>query len=332
MAKILKPVGIAGIGSYVPEKVLTNSSLEEMVDTSDEWIRTRTGIIERRIVSEDENTSDLAVEAAKKAIKDAGISEDEIDLVVVATASPDLIWPSTACIVQNKLKIKNCGAFDISAVCTGFVYGLAVASQFVATGMYKNVLLIGAESISRFIDWKDRNTCVLFGDGAGAVVLQEATEGFGVLKNYLGADGKRIDILKIPAGGSAIPSSYESVEKKLHYIHMNGNEVYKFAITALVKSVKKVLSSSGFSLDEVNYIIPHQANQRITEAASARLKIDRNKIISNIDKYGNTSSASIPIALDEIYQSGKIKYGDLVITVGFGAGLTWGANLIRWNK
>lgn len=303
-----------------------------MVETSDEWIRTRTGIIERRVVSEDENTSDLAVKAAKIAIKDAKISEDDIDLIVVATASPDLIWPSTACIVQGKLGIKNCGAFDISAVCTGFVYGLSVASQFVATGMYKNVLLIGAESISRFVNWEDRNTCILFGDGAGAVVLQETDEEFGILANYLGADGEKTDILKIPAGGSSIPSSHDSVEKKLHYIQMNGNEVYKFAITAFVKSIKKVLSLSKFNLDEVDYIIPHQANQRITEAVSVKLKMDKDKIISNISKYGNTSTASIPLALDETYREGKIKHGDIIITVGFGAGLTWGANLLRWNK
>jgi len=324
-------VGIVGIGSYVPEKVVTNTDLEKMVETSDEWIRTRTGIIERRIIAADENVSDLALRAAEKALTDAQLEPQEIDLIVVATASPEMIWPSTACLVGQKLGIK-CPAFDISAACTGFVYGLSVAGQFVASGEYRNVLLIGADALSRFVDWADRNVCILFGDGAGALVLREVEEGYGFLGSYLAADGSGADLLKIPAGGSALPGDEKTIQEGLHYIKMNGNEVFKFAVYAMEDAIHQVLKKCHLKLSEIDYFIPHQANQRIIEAARNRLKIDQKKIISNIHKYGNTSTASIPLALEEIWREGRLKRGNLVLMIAFGGGLTWGANVLRWSR
>lgn len=324
-------VGITGIGCFVPEKVLTNYHLGKLVDTSDDWIRSRTGIVERRVVASGKSASDLALKAAQQALTDANLTPRTIDLLIVATASPDMIWPATACLVADKLGV-NCGAFDISAACTGFVYGLSVASQFVATGTYKNVLLIGTEALTRFVDWTDRNTCVLFGDGAGAVVLQEVENGYGLLGSYLAADGSGANLLKIPAGGSALPGSEATIREKLHYIKMNGNEVFKFAVFAMEQAVQEVLKKCNLKMGDIDYVIPHQANKRIIEASIGRLKIDPDKIISNIDKYGNTSTASIPLALEEIWRDGRLKRGNLVVLVGFGAGLTWGANVVRWSK
>lgn len=323
-------VGIVGMGTYVPEKVLTNLDLEKIVDTTDEWIRCRTGIIERRVVEGDTSTSDLAVLAARAAFEDAGISGGDVDLILVATSTPDMIFPSTACIVQSKLGISGCAAFDLQAACTGFVYGLTVASQFIETGMYKTVLLIGADAFTKHINWEDRSTCILFGDGAGAVVLREVEDGYGLLANYLSADGRGADLLKIPAGGSAHPGSEYSVQNKLHFVQMNGNAVFKFAVRILHEAVDGVLEKAGLSIDDIDYLIPHQANIRIIDSSAERLGIDKSKIIVNLDRYGNTSTASIPLALHDLYRSGSLKNGNLLLLVGFGAGLTWGANIIRW--
>lgn len=324
--------GITGIGSYVPRKVLTNRDLEKMIDTSDEWIRTRTGISERHIVSEGTASSDLGVLAAEKALKSAGRSAEDIDMIVVSTASPDLIWPSTACLIQAKLGASSAGAFDVQAACAGFVFALTVAAQFVESERCKVVLVVGAEAMSRFIDWTDRNTCVLFGDGAGALVLEKVEKGYGLLGSYLGSDGKGSHLLQIPAGGSARPANEETIKENLHYIKMNGNEVFKFATRATIEAATEALKISGIKDEEVDFLIPHQANQRIIEAAASRLHITGDKVVSNINKYGNTSTASIPLAMDELWQAGKIKKGNIILTVGFGGGLTWGANVIRWSK
>ncbi|MDP2211374.1 MAG: beta-ketoacyl-ACP synthase III [Candidatus Aquicultor sp.] len=322
--------GIAGMGVFVPEKILTNADLEKMVDTSDEWIRVRTGIIERRIVEGDTATSDLAAEAAKNAIKDAGIKPEDIDLILVATSTPDMIFPSTACLVQSKLGIDGCAAFDLQAACTGFVYGMTVAAQFIETGMYETVLLIGADAFTRHINWEDRDTCILFGDGAGAVVLKRVEAGYGLISSYLAADGRGADLLKIPAGGSANPGSEETVRDKLHYVQMNGNAVFKFAVRILHEAAIGALANAGMLVEEIDYLVPHQANIRIIDSAAARLGIDKKKIIVNLERYGNTSTASIPLALNDLYLSGKLKQGDNLMLVGFGAGLTWGANIIKW--
>lgn len=322
--------GIAGMGVFVPEKILTNADLEKMVDTSDEWIRVRTGIVERRIVEGDTATSDLAAEAAKNAIKNAGIKAEDVDLILVATSTPDMIFPSTACLVQSKLGIAGCAAFDLQAACTGFVYGMTVAAQFIETGMYETVLLIGADAFTRHINWEDRGTCILFGDGAGAVVLKRVEAGYGLMSSYLAADGRGADLLKIPAGGSANPGSEETVREKLHFVQMNGNAVFKFAVRILHEAAIGALENAGMLVEEIDYLVPHQANIRIIDSAAARLGIDKNRIIVNLEKYGNTSTASIPLALNELYQSGRLKRGDNLMLVGFGAGLTWGANIIKW--
>jgi len=324
--------GIIGVGSYVPKKVLTNFELEKMIDTSDEWIRTRTGIAERRVVDSGTFTSDLAAQAGLKALDEAKVSPQEIDLMIVATSSPDMIFPSTACLAQNKMGLKDCPAFDISAACTGFVYALAVADSFISSKTFEKVLVIGADALTRHVNWKDRNTCVLFGDGAGAVILGPVAKDYGILANYLAADGDGANLLKIPAGGSQLPGSEDSFREGLHFVSMNGNEVFKFAVRVIPEAVRKVLSQTGISLEEVNYIIPHQANQRIIEAAVSRLKVKPEKMVSNISKYGNTSTASIPLVIDELWKEGNLKSGDLILLVGFGAGLTWGASLIRWHK
>lgn len=325
-------VGIVGVGSCIPEKILNNHDLEKMVDTSDDWIRTRTGIIERRIIDDGMFTSDLAAQAGLKALADAGLEPEEVDLIIVATASPDMIFPSTACLTQRKMGIRNCPAFDLLAACAGFSYGLSVATPYVATGGYKTVLLIGAEALSRFVNWSDRNTCVLFGDGAGAVVLQPVEKGYGVLSSHLAADGFGADLLKIPAGGAVMPGDENSVANRLHSIQMNGNEVFKFAVRVLPKAAKQALHKCGLTVADVDYLIPHQANQRIIDTAAQRLKISSQKVVSNISKYGNTSTASIPLALDELWQTGKLKKGDVLLFVGFGGGLTWGANVVKWSR
>lgn len=331
MARLGNPVGIVGIGSYVPEKVLTNADLEKIVDTTDEWITERTGIRERRIAAPDQATSDLAVEAGKRAMADAGISPEEVDIVVVATCTPDMPIAATACIVQTKLGCSRAAALDLVAACSGFVYGIEMAAGLIASGVYKTALVIGAEALSRFTDYQDRNTCVIFGDGAGAVVLQTVPQGYGLLGTHLGAEDGA-ELLKVHAGGSRCPATHETVENRQHYMVMNGNEVYKFAVKIMGEASMKALEDAGISPDKLDWLIPHQANIRIIQAAAKRLKMPMEKVIVNVDRFGNTSAASIPLAMDEAYRSGKLKQGDLMVVVGFGAGLTWAASVIKWSK
>lgn len=332
MQEMNKSIGIIGIGSYVPEKIVTNKDLEKMVETSDEWIVSRTGIKQRHVVEAGIATSDLAAHAAEKALLDAGITADEIDLIIVATATPDMLFPSTACLVQDKIKATKAAAFDLSAGCSGFAYGLVTGSQFIKTGLYKKVLLIGAETLSTILDWNDRNTCILFGDGAGAVILGEVPAGYGILGVDLGADGSGGELLKLPAGGSRIPTTNESINQGLHYLQMSGNDVFKFAVKVMGESAVKALDNSGLSHIDVDCLIPHQANIRIIQSAAKRLKLPMEKVIVNVDKYGNTSAASIPIAMDEAIKDNKLKNGDVVVLVGFGAGLTWASCVIKWYK
>lgn len=324
--------GIIGTGSFLPERILTNQDLEKMVNTSDEWITTRTGIKERRIADKDTATSDLATKAAQNALLDAGMEAPEIDLIIVATITPDMNFPSTACIVQSNIKAYNAVAFDIGAACTGFIYAVVTANQFITTGLYKNVLVIGAETLSKFVDWQDRNTCVLFGDGAGAVVMSRAKDGYGVLSQYLGADGTGGDALAIDAGGSRNPASIETIEQKMHYIRMDGNEVFKFAVRVMASAAEEAVRFAGLDKSDVDYLVPHQANIRIIEAARKRMGLSEDRVYVNLSRYGNMSAASIPVALDEAVKSGEIKAGDNVILVGFGAGLTWGSCLVRWDS
>ncbi|WP_213951256.1 MULTISPECIES: beta-ketoacyl-ACP synthase III [Tepidanaerobacter] len=323
-------VGIIGTGSYLPDSILSNFDLEKIVNTSNEWIVERTGISYRRKADDDVCSSDLGAEAAKIAIGKAGLSFEDIDLIISASSSPDKFFPSTACIIQSKIGAKNAAAFDLQAGCSGFIYGVTTAAQYIATGQFRNALVVGAEVLSKFTDWEDRNTCVLFGDGAGAAVLSQVESG-GVLASILGADGGGADLLELPAGGTKEPASFETVKNHRHYIKMNGNEVFKFAVKILEDSVKKVVAKADLTLEDINYIIPHQANIRIIDAAVKRLKFPREQVIVNLDKYGNMSSASIPVALDEALNAGRIQKGDKIVMVGFGAGLTWGANLIEWS-
>ncbi len=323
-------VGILGTGTALPARIVTNAELASTLDTSDEWIRSRTGICERRIAEKDEQTSDLAVKAAKAALLKAGTAVDEVDLIIVATTSPDVLMPATACYVQAKLGAVNAAAFDLAAGCTGFIYGLSVGSQFIRTGAYKRVLVIGAEVFSRLLDWSDRNTCVLFGDGAGAVLLGP-TEEEGLLSLKMGADGTYADILAIPAGGVRMPASLETVDDRLHYLKMlSGKEVFKFAVRVMGEVTQQALDEARVSKEDLDFLIPHQANRRIIEAARKRFELPEDRVIVNIDCYGNMSSASIPVALDEAVSAGRIKRGDLLAMVGFGAGLTWGAAILRY--
>lgn len=325
----MKPVGIVGVGQYLPDKILTNRDLERMVDTSDEWITTRTGIKERHIARKDEATSDMAFAAASKAIKDAKIKAETIDLIITATVTPDMQFPSVSSIVQKLLGAKKAVCFDVSAACAGFVYGLIIAEQFVARGVYKNALVIGAEKLSSITDWGDRNTCVLFGDGAGAAVITSVSKP-GIISTYLGCDGQGGDLLKIPAGGSREPASHNTVKKKMHYVKMQGNELFKLAVKIMVEAANKALSQAGFSCQDVDCFIPHQANTRIILAVAKRLGLDEKKIYININKYGNMSSASTAIALSEAVKCGRIKKGDIVVLDAFGAGLVWGACVMKW--
>lgn len=323
-------VGIIGTGSFVPEKKLTNFDLEKMVDTSDEWIVSRTGIKERRIAKREQASSDLAYEAALEAIANAGITAEDLDLIIVATVTPDHAFPSTASILQAKLGANKAAAYDISAACSGFLYGLATGSQFINSGLYKYVLVIGVETLSKITDWTDRNTCVLFGDGAGAAVLGPVASGFGFLSFELGSDGSGGDLLKQPAGGSRLPASKETVDERLHFIQMAGSEVFKFAVKIMEQSAINVLEKAGLTKEDIDFLVPHQANLRIIDYAVKRLKLAEDKVVVNLDKYGNMSSASIPVALHEAVTAKKISEGDNVLLVGFGGGLTWGATLLKW--
>lgn len=326
----LKSVGILSTGKYVPEKILTNADLEKMVDTNDEWIVTRTGMKERHIAREDEASSDLAYEAAIIALKKANLAPEDLDLILVATITPDSAFPSTACILQNRLGAKKAAAFDLSAACSGFIYGLASASNFIATGMYKNALVIGAECLSKITDYTDRNTCILFGDGAGAVVLGEVPAGRGFLSFELGADGSGGELLKLAGGGSRLPSSQSTVDNKQHYIYMAGSEVFKFAVRIMGNAAEEALRKAGLEKSDIDLLVPHQANIRIIQSAVHRLDLPEEKCMINLHKYGNVSAASIPLALAEADEEGRIKPGDCVVLVGFGGGLTWGATAIRW--
>jgi len=317
------------MGKYLPEKVLTNSDLEKMVDTSDEWITTRTGIKERHIASKDEATSDLAAKAAKEALKAASLKAAELDLIIVATVTPDMPFPSTATIVQAKLGAKNAFCFDISAACAGFIYGITIAQQFIARGTCKNALVIGAETLSRITDWEDRNTCVLFGDGAGAAVLAES-KGQGILSAYLGSDGTKTDLLHMPGGGSRNPATAQTVKDRLHYIKMEGSELFKIAVTSMADAALMALKDAGLKCADVNWIIPHQANLRIINAVAKRLGFINAQVYLNIEQYGNMSSACVAIALCEAAEQGKIKKNDIVLLDAFGGGLVWGALIIKW--
>ncbi|MRH43378.1 beta-ketoacyl-ACP synthase III [Aquibacillus halophilus] len=309
-------VGIIGTGHYVPEKVVTNFDLEKIVDTNDEWIRTRTGIEERRIAEDTMDTSDMAYLASVNALEDAGIKAEDLDLILVATVTPDTPFPSVSCMIQDRLGAKKAAAMDLSAACSGYMYGMVTAKQFIETGVYKNVLVVGVEKLSKITDWSDRNTCVLFGDGAGASILGPVSEGKGILSFELGADG---------SGG-------KHLFQDMDYLSMNGREVFKFAVRQMPESSVNVVEKAGYKKEDVDYLIPHQANIRIMEAARERLGISEDKMATSVKKYGNTSAASIAIALSEDVKNGKIKENDLLVLVGFGGGLTWGAIALRWGK
>ena len=321
---------IIGTGSYLPEKVMTNYDLEKLVDTSHEWIVTRTGIEERRIVAEDQCTSDMATIAAQRAMKMAGVKADQIDLIVLGTITGDYPWPATACIVQANLGAKNAYAYDVSAACSGFLYALSSANDFIAAGHGKRALVIGAETLSRAVDWTDRNTCVLFGDGAGAVLLEAQDSESGVLSCHLHSDGSYLELLYQPGFGAKHPPSIAGIEAKLPYLKMQGNEVFKVAVRSLTEVSKEALKKNGVTSADVGQFIPHQANLRILEATTKRLKLTDKQCFINVNKYGNTSGATIPIAIDEAYHQGLLKEGDLILSAAFGGGFTWGSTLIRW--
>ena len=325
----MRKVGIIGVGEYLPEKILTNADLEKIVDTSDEWITTRTGIKERHLALEGQATSDLAFEAARRALINAKLKPEDLDLIVVATITPDMSFPAVATILQDKLGAKHAVAFDISAACAGFVYGLSVAEKFIASSVYKNALVIGAETLSSITDWQDRNTCVLFGDGAGAVVLSEVKTG-GIISTYLGCDGSKVGILNMPAGGSRNPATSETVRNRQHFLKMQGNELFKIAVNTMTEAAQTVLKQSGMTFADVDLIIPHQANARIIVAVAKKLGIPKERVYLNIERCGNMSSASTVTALCEAVQEGRIKKGDIILLDAFGAGLVWGACIIEW--
>ncbi len=321
---------IAGVGAYLPEERLTNADLEQMVDTSHEWIIARTGIAERRIAHASQATSDLAAEAASRALADAGITASHLDLIIVGTSSPDMIFPSTACLTAAKIGA-TCPAVDTLAACTSFIYALHAASCAIEAGRAHRVLVVGADALTRHVDFTDRATCVLFGDGAGAVVLEAGTEP-GILGIDLGADGTRADVLQIPAGGSALPATVERIEQGLHHVRMNGQEVFKFAVRIIPETTGRALRASGLTAEDIDWLVPHQANQRILDAAAERLGIPPKRVYSGIEFTGNTSAASIPLALADLYTGGTVRPGSVLALVGFGAGLTWGAAIVRWTK
>lgn len=321
---------ITGTGAFLPPKRLTNQDLERMVDTSSEWIIKRTGIKERRIVEDGVATSDLAEKAALRALEDARVSPKDVDLIITSTITPDSLFPSTSCYVQKKIGADKAGAFDVLAACAGFIYALSIGQNFINSGAMDNVLIIGAECLSKVTDYTDRTTCILFGDGAGATLLQRGTGRSEILTTYLGADGNHTDVLKLPAGGSKIPSSVKTLQDRLHYIKFRGREVFKLAITNLTELISNTVKSSGFRLEDISVFILHQSNFRIIEATMERLNVPLEKIFFNIDRYGNTSSASIPIAIDEAKKVGRLKPGDLVLLAAFGGGLTWSSSIIRW--
>lgn len=321
---------ITGVGSFLPEKVLTNDDLSKMLDTSDEWITKRTGIKERRIVENGVAASDLAVEASLRALDDANVLPSEVDLIITSTITPDCLFPSTSCYIQEKLSAQNAGAFDLLAACAGFVYALSVAKSYVASGAMKTVLVVGAECMSKITDYTDRSTCILFGDGAGAVVVQQGNGRREILTTSLGSDGSQAELLMLPAGGSKLPASRETVESRSHFIKLRGKEVFKQAILNMVDVITKAAAENNMQVGDIDMIIPHQSNIRIIEAAMEKLNLPMEKAYVNIDRYGNTSSASIPIAIDEIEKEKLLKPGDTVFLVAFGGGLTWSSSIIKW--
>ncbi|MEP6670911.1 MAG: beta-ketoacyl-ACP synthase III [Chthoniobacter sp.] len=325
-----RTVSIIGTGSYLPERVLTNGEIEKLVETSDEWIVSRTGISERRIAAEGEHTSDLAAKAALSALENAGITAEEIDLILVATVTPDMFFPSTACFVQAKIGAKNAACFDVSAACSGFLYAIEIAQQFITSHTYDTILVIGADKLSSIIDWTDRNTCVLFGDGAGAAVLRHRGGGHGVISTFMASDGGLSDILYIPGGGSRFPITKENADSRLNCIKMNGKETYKQAINSMLDAAHKVLADANLDPEDLACVIPHQANLRIIEAIADRMKLPIERFVVNLDRYGNTSAAAVAIALDEANRTGRMKVGDYVLLVVFGGGLTWASSVIQW--
>lgn len=326
----MRSVGILGHGYYLPDLVLTNHELAGRFGKTGNWIEERTGIKERRITEFNVATSDLAVKAALSALDRANLSPGDIDLIIVATTTPDMIFPSTACLIQHGIGACNAAAFDVSAACTGFMYGLDIAVNYVSSGQYNNILLVGADTYSRITNYDDLNTSILFGDGAGAVIVGEVPEGFGTLGSIMGADGSGADLLKIPAGGSRLPLTHDLLDGRLNTIAMNGREVFQFAVRIFEKMIKQVVDKTGVGLEDISLIIPHQANKRILLSVSERLKMPPEKMYCNIEYYGNMSSASIPVALSEACNNGKVKKGDILLLTGFGAGLTWGASLMKW--
>jgi 3-oxoacyl-[acyl-carrier-protein] synthase-3 len=329
MTKKRVDVGIVGLGAYLPEKVLTNEDLEKMVDTSDQWIVERTGIKTRRIATDDQAASDLAVEAAKQAIRESGLNADDIELIILATITQDMNCPSTACVVQKKLEAFNSACFDINAACSGWLYGLDVAWQYVETGRCKNALVIGTEKLTAVTDWKDRNTCVLFGDGAGAAVVAATSNGSRFLSSYLGADGRRGNLLYLPGGGSRYPATHETVNERLHYLKMEGKEVFKQAVVAMTRAAEIALERAGMKREEIACFVPHQANMRIIRAVAKKLGVPFEKFYVAVDHCGNISAASIPVALQEAVSKGVVKAGDNALLVAFGGGFTWGAMVVR---
>jgi 3-oxoacyl-[acyl-carrier-protein] synthase-3 len=325
-----RTVSIIGTGSYLPEKVLTNQELEKLVETSDDWITSRTGIKERRIAADGEHTSDLAAKAAIAAMENANITADEVDLIIVATVTADMFFPSTACFVQTKIGAKNAACFDVSAACSGFLYAIEIAQQFITSHTYDTILVIGADKLSSIIDWTDRNTCVLFGDGAGAAVLRHRGGGHGVISTFMASDGGLSDILYIPGGGSRYPINKDNADQRLNCIKMNGKETYKHAVNSMMNATQKALAAANLAPSDLACIIPHQANLRIIEAISDRIKVPMDRFMINLDRYGNTSAAAVAIALDEANRTGRMKVGDYVLLVVFGGGLTWASSVIQW--
>jgi 3-oxoacyl-[acyl-carrier-protein] synthase-3 len=321
---------VTGLGSYLPERRLTNDDLAAMVHTSDEWIVTRTGIRERRIIAEGDATSDLAARAGERALADAGVDPASVDLLVVGTSTPDMLFPSTACLTQAKLGL-SCPAYDVNAACTGFIFALHAAAGAIESGRARMALVIGADALTRIVDYTDRTTCVLFGDGAGAVLL-EASDEPGLLGIHLGSDGTGADLLSVPAGGSAAPCTPELLAARENLLHMNGNEVFKFAVRAIPRVTRQALKESRLTVGDVDWLVPHQANQRILDTIADRLGVPHERVVSIIEDTGNTSTASIPLALDRLYTGGNLRPGHVCALVGFGAGLTWGAAVLRWTK
>jgi len=321
---------IAGVGAYVPARVLTNADLEKTVDTSDEWITSRTGIKDRRLAARDEFTSDLATQAARKAMQMARVTAEQIDLIIIATITPDMPFPSTACLVQQKIGARRAAAFDVEAACSGFIFGLEIAQQFIMSRTYDTVLGVGPEKLSSIVDWEDRNTCVLFGDGAGAAILQNRPNSHGLLTAVMGSDGTKADLLFMPGGGSRCPATAQSVNSRMHYLRMEGKETFKNAVQAMQTAAEEAMRRCEIDITKIKCVVPHQANRRIIDAVGERLGARPDQLFINVDRYGNTSAASVAIALDEAISSGRVQRGDLILLVVFGAGLTWGAAVIEW--